>query len=57
MTSKQDFNDEEWARIRRAHLVAGVAISLADRGGPIEMAKKTMATVRSTTCPPARRSC
>jgi hypothetical protein len=54
MTSKQDFNDEEWARIRRAHLVAGVAISLADPGGPIEMAKETMATVRSTTLPPSQ---
>ena len=31
MTSKQDFTDEEWTRIRRAPLVAGVAISLADR--------------------------
>ena len=30
MTSKQDFTDEEWTRIRRAPLVAGVAISLAD---------------------------
>ena len=35
MTSKQDFTDEEWTRIRRAPLVAGVAISLADPGGPI----------------------
>jgi hypothetical protein len=41
MTSKQDFPDEEWIRIRRAPLVAGVAISLADPGGPIEMAKAT----------------
>ena len=56
MTSKQDFSDEEWARIRRAPLVAGVAISLADPGGPIELAKETMATMRSATCPPARRS-
>ena len=36
MTSKRDFSDEEWTRIRRAPLVAGVAISLADPGGPIE---------------------
>ena len=57
MTSKQDFTDEEWARIRRAPLVAGVAISLADPGGPIELAKETMATLRSATLPPARRSC
>jgi hypothetical protein len=45
MTSKKDFTDEEWKRIRRAPLVAGVAISLADPGGPIEVAKETMASV------------
>jgi hypothetical protein len=52
MTSKQDFTDEEWTRIRRAPLVAGVAISLADPGGPIELARETMATLRSATLPP-----
>ena len=46
MTSKQDFTDEEWTRIRRAPLVAGVAISLADPGGPIEVAKETVAKRR-----------
>jgi hypothetical protein len=54
MTSKQDFTDEEWTRVRRAPLVAGVAISLADPGGPIEIAKETMATVRSATLPPSQ---
>jgi hypothetical protein len=54
MTSKQDFSDEEWTRIRRAPLVAGVATSLADPGGPIEMAKETMATVRAATLPPSQ---
>ena len=54
ITSKQDFTDEEWTRIRRAPLVAGVAISLADPGGPIEMAKETMASLRSATLPPSR---
>jgi hypothetical protein len=54
MTSKQDFTDEEWVRIRRAPLVAGVAISLADPGGPIEVAKETMATLRSATLPPSQ---
>jgi transcription antitermination factor NusG len=54
MTSKQDFTDEEWTRIRRAPLVAGVAISLADPGGPIEVAKETMATLRSATLPPSQ---
>jgi hypothetical protein len=55
MTTKQDFTDEEWTRIRRAPLVAGVAISLADPGGPIEIAKETMATVRSATLPPSQQ--
>ena len=54
MTSKQDFTDEEWTRIRRAPLVAGVAISLADPGGPIEVAKETAATLRSATLPPSQ---
>ena len=35
-------------------LVAGVAISLADPGGPIELAKETMATLRSATLPPSQ---
>ena len=54
MTSRRDFTDEEWTRVRRAPLVAGVAISLADPGGPIEMAKETMATLRSATLPPSQ---
>ena len=54
MTSRQDFTDEEWTRIRRAPLVAGVTISLADPGGPIEVAKETMATLRSATLPPSQ---
>ena len=32
----------------------GVAISLADPGGPIEVAKETMATVRSAPLPPSQ---
>jgi hypothetical protein len=54
MTSKQDFTDEEWIRIRRAPFVAGFAISLADPGGPIELAKETMASLRSATLPPSQ---
>jgi hypothetical protein len=54
LTSRQDFTDEEWARIRRAPLVAGVAISLADPGGPIEVAKETVASLRSATLPPSQ---
>ena len=54
MTTKSDFPDEEWTRVVRAPFVAGMAISLADPGGPIEMAKETMATIKSATNPPSR---
>lgn len=54
MTTKSDFPEEEWNRIVRAPFVAGLAISLADPGGPIEAAKETMATVRMATNPPSR---
>jgi hypothetical protein len=54
MTTKSDFTEEEWARIRRAPLVAGMAISLADPGGPIELANETTASLKSATNPPSR---
>jgi len=54
VTTKSDFSEDEWVRVRRAPLVAGMAISLADPGGPIEMAKETMATLRSATLPPSQ---
>ncbi len=54
MTTKSDFPEDEWTRIVRAPFVAGLAISLADPGGPIEAAKETMATIRSATNPPSR---
>ena len=47
MTSKADFTDEEWARLKRAPFVAGMAISLADPGGPIEALKETSATLKT----------
>ena len=53
MTTKSDFTEDEWARIVRAPFVAGLAISLADPGGPIEAAKETMATISR---PPTRRA-
>jgi hypothetical protein len=49
MTTKADFTDEEWARLERAPIVAGMAISLADPGGPIEAVKESMAAIRSVT--------
>ncbi len=54
MTTKTEFSEEEWSRIVRAPFVAGLSISLADPGGPIEAAKETMATIRSATNPPSR---
>lgn len=53
MTTKSDFTEDEWSRVVRAPLVAGMAISLADPGGPIEMAKESMATVKRATNPPS----
>ncbi len=54
MTSKSDFPDDEWARVIRAPLVAGMAIMLADPGGPIEATKETMASIKTATNPPTR---
>jgi hypothetical protein len=47
MTTKADFTDEEWARLERAPIVAGMAISLADPGGPIEAVKESMAAMET----------
>jgi hypothetical protein len=47
MTSKADFTEEEWARLKRAPFVAGMAISLADPGGPIEAVKEVTATLKT----------
>jgi hypothetical protein len=54
VTTKTDFTEDEWTRVLRAPMVAGMAISLADPGGPIEATKETMATVRTATNPPSR---
>jgi hypothetical protein len=47
MTSRADFTDEEWERLGRAPLVASMAISLADPGGPIETVKESSAALRT----------
>ena len=47
MAGKTDFTDEEWARLKRAPFIAGMAISLADPGGPIEAVKETTATLKT----------
>lgn len=47
MTSKTDFTAEEWERLGRAPLIAGMAISFADPGGPIEAIKESSAALRT----------
>jgi hypothetical protein len=47
MTTRTDFTEEEWHRLGRAPLVAGMAISLADPGGPIEAVKETNAALQT----------
>jgi hypothetical protein len=47
MTPRTDFTDEEWQRLGRAPLVAGMAISFADPGGPIEALKETNAALQT----------
>src|SRR3954453_8191686 len=47
MTAKSDFTEDEWARLGRAPLVAAMAISIADPGGPIEAVKETGAALKT----------
>jgi hypothetical protein len=54
MTARTAFTDDEWERVRRAPNVAGMSISLADPGGPIELTKETMATLRAVGSPPSQ---
>jgi hypothetical protein len=49
MTTKEAFTDEEWARLERAPFVAGLAITLADPGGPIEAVKESIASLKTVT--------
>jgi hypothetical protein len=49
MATKTDFNEEEWTRLKRGPFIAGLAISLADPGGPIEAVKETAATLKTVT--------
>jgi hypothetical protein len=53
MTTKADFSADEWATLVRSPMVAGMAITLADPGGPIEVVKETSATSRSSPAPRA----
>jgi hypothetical protein len=49
MTTKADFTEDEWGTLVRAPIVAGMAITLADPGGPIEVVKETSAVLRFAT--------
>ena len=49
MTGKADFTEDEWTRLKRAPFVAGMALTLADPGGPIEVVKETAAALRVVT--------
>jgi hypothetical protein len=51
MSNKTDYTDEEWAVLLRAPMVAGLAISFADPGGPIELTKEVVATQRTLSAP------
>jgi hypothetical protein len=55
MTSKADYTDEEWIRLRRAPFVAGMAITIADPGGPIEIAKESFATLKAASAPSSQQ--
>jgi hypothetical protein len=55
MTTKADFTDAEWETLRRAPMVAGMAITLADPGGPIEVVKETSAVLKFMTAESAER--
>jgi hypothetical protein len=46
MASKADFTEEEWTTLVRSPMVAGLAITIADPGGPIEVVKETSAVVK-----------
>ena len=49
MATKADFTEDEWTRLKRGPFIAGMAISLADPGGPIEAIKETAATLKTVT--------
>lgn len=51
MTGKADFTEDEWAKLYRAPLVAGMGVSMADLGGPIEMSKEAMGAMKTAIAP------
>ena len=55
MSSKADFTDSDWETLRRGPMVAGMAITFADPGGPIEILKETSSVLRFVTAESAAR--
>ncbi|HWL50199.1 MAG TPA: hypothetical protein VNT92_10005 [Acidimicrobiia bacterium] len=53
MTDKADFTEDEWTKLYRAPIVAGLGVTLADPGGPIEISKEAMAAMRTAASPTA----
>ncbi len=51
MSTKDDYSPDDWAALVRAPLVAGLAISIADPGGPIELTKESMAAMKTVLEP------
>lgn len=51
MATKDDFSTDDWAALVRAPMLAGLAISLADPGGPIELTKESVATMKTVLEP------
>jgi hypothetical protein len=49
MTTKSDFTEDEWATLVRSPMVAGMALTIADPGGPIEVVKETSAVLKFAT--------
>jgi hypothetical protein len=52
VTTRADYTEDEWEALRRAPMVAGLAVSFADPGGPIELTKESMAARRAIAAPP-----
>lgn len=51
MTTKANFTEDEWTKLVRAPMVAGLGVSLADPGGPIELGREAFASIKAATDP------
>ena len=47
MAGRDDFTHDEWTRLGRAPLLVGLAVSLADPGGPLGLIKESNAAART----------